>query len=243
MDTKLIEEMFRQEKTHWWHVAKRRLVEEAIKNDWFKKKNFSIFDAGCGTGALLLELRDLTTEIYGGDISSKSLRFTKNRGISNLLKIDFEKKLPYPSKKFDCVTCLDVLEHVGNDKQMLSEFYRLLKKNGRLYLTVPAYQFLWSYWDVSLGHKRRYQKSSLIRLIGKTGFQVKYSSYFYSFLLPVAIVFRIVKTVSSQKSSDFVVFPTIINQLMLFLCWLERKLMKLFPIPFGLSIFIVAIKK
>lgn len=237
----LYSEMFVQEKTYWWHVAKRRLIHAAMKKVEFSSSD-KIFDAGCGTGAMLEELGEKSPFCFGADVSSRAIDFCQKKGLKNVKKINFEKRLPYPNGYFKIITCLDVLEHVSLDEQLLREFYRILAPGGRLYLTVPAYDFFWTYWDKILGHKRRYRRSFLIKLLASSGFGVKRASYFYSFLVPVVLIFRLVKSVTHNRQSDFVQIHPILNNILLGLCQLERRVLFCLPIPLGLSIFFEAKK-
>jgi SAM-dependent methyltransferase len=66
---------------------------------------------------------------------------------------------------FDTILYIDVLEHIPDDKGELIEAARLLKHDGRLIILVPAYQFLYSLFDRSLGHFRRYNRRSLMDII------------------------------------------------------------------------------
>lgn len=241
MQKKLISEMYRLEKTHWWHVAKRKLVTEYIKK-YSPGSNHTVLDAGCGTGALLSDLKIFTANLYGADLSNESIMFTQKRGIERIKRVDFEKNLPFRNNFFDVITCLDVLEHVENDRGLLAEFERILKPGGCLYLTVPAYQFLWTYWDEVLGHKRRYRRSGLLKLFKSLNFSVKFETYFYSFLLPAVIPFRYLKTIVNNNSSDFISFPSLLNKIMLLVCAVERWIIRFVKIPFGLSIFVVVQK-
>lgn len=237
----LYQEMFLQEKIYWWHVAKRALVHEAMARSQATKV-LRVFDAGCGTGAMLEELGKKYQTCFGADVSPQSIYFCKQRGLKNVRVVNFGKKLPYKSSYFNAVTCLDVLEHITDDEKLLGEFFRILDSKGRLYLTVPAYNFFWTYWDEMLGHKRRYRRSKLMSMLKSAGFTVSRSNYFYSFLIPVAVVFRIVKSATKNHSSDFVKIHPIINMLLLWLCQMERFLVFRVPVPFGLSVFVEARK-
>src|SRR3989337_2222779 len=88
----------------------------------------------------------------------------------------------------DLVTLLDVLEHT-DDVKTLKEAHRILNNRGLLLLTIPAYQWMWSNWDVVLNHRRRYTKRQIEELLKNHGFEVVKCTYLYSFLLlPVFIV-------------------------------------------------------
>ena len=69
--------------------------------------------------------------------------------------------LPFKSSTFDLVCAFDVLEHVQNDNIAVKEIFRVCKKNGHVFVTVPAYEFLWSEHDEVNQHFRRYNKNNL----------------------------------------------------------------------------------
>ena len=69
-----------------------------------------------------------------------------------------------------------------------------MKSEGRLYITVPAHQYLWSWRDVYNGHFRRYSLASLAMLLKKSGFKVNYVSYFFSGLSLPIFFFRTLPT-------------------------------------------------
>lgn len=243
MDAVLYKEMLALEKTYWWHVAKRRLVQKAMSLNGNLSKHMKVLDSGCGAGAMVRELSQHTSSVFGADGSKLALEFCRRQGLKNIMLVDFEKRLPHRREYFDAVVCLDVLEHINDDRGLLKEFAYILKDGGKLYLTVPAYQFLWSYWDDTVGHKRRYRKNSLIELMESVGLKALSSTYFYSFLLPVIIVFRLVKALIKNKNTDYVSVPQPINDFLLAFCAIERKIIEMVSIPFGMSIFIVAERK
>jgi len=69
--------------------------------------------------------------------------------------------LPLADASVDVLTALDVIEHVENDRAAMSEFARVLRSGGMAVISVPALMRLWSDWDATLHHYRRYTKSSL----------------------------------------------------------------------------------
>jgi SAM-dependent methyltransferase len=80
----------------------------------------------------------------------------------------------------------DVLEHMEDEAAALRQVHTLLSPGGRLFLTVPAYQFLYSPDDTRAGHFRRYTLFSLRRALARSGFRVQYASYMFA-PLPVPI--------------------------------------------------------
>ena len=111
-------------------------------------------------------------------------------------------------------------------------------------ITVPAYKQLWTYWDDVLGHKRRYEKEGLKRKMKEAGFKVEKICYFYSYLLPLALFVRSIKSCSDdwKKDSDFVKVPNWVNQTLLALARVELEILKRADIPAGLSLVCVGRK-
>ena len=75
-------------------------------------------------------------------------------------------------KKFDLIIMSEVLEHIENEDKMLKKIHYLLKKDGKLILSVPFDQNLWSRSDELVNHKRRYTKKYLKMIIEKNGFKI-----------------------------------------------------------------------
>ncbi len=75
-------------------------------------------------------------------------------------------------KKFDTIVCMNVLEHIKNDKLALKNMLELLNLKGRLVLLVPAFEFAYSDLDKNLGHFRRYTKDSLANLLTTNGYSL-----------------------------------------------------------------------
>ncbi|WP_242919877.1 class I SAM-dependent methyltransferase [Pontibacter liquoris] len=62
---------------------------------------------------------------------------------------------------FDTVLYIDVLEHIAQSKEELEKLQRFVKPGGHLIILIPAYNFLFSEFDKSIGHYRRYNKRLL----------------------------------------------------------------------------------
>ncbi len=229
--------MYELEDIHWWHVSKRNLCIKVIEKYF---KGGKIVDIGCGTGKNV-EAFSRFGEVWGIDNSDEALKFCKNYRKLKFTKKGNAEKSNLPVNTFSLVTLLDVLEHT-DDKKTLKEIYRILKKDGLLLITVPAYKWMWSKWDVILHHKRRYTKKQLELLLIKNGFEVVSGSYFQSFLiLPVYLV-RKIKSVLKSKNydSDFRISNTFLNNFLLNLSLWEQRIVLKTGLPSGLSIIVLA---
>ena len=80
--------------------------------------------------------------------------------------------------RFQSILCVNVLEHIEDDRAALSSMRSLLEKDGRLVLLVPAFQWLFGTLDAALSHFRRYTKRSLRTVLAETGFRVIHLEYF-----------------------------------------------------------------
>lgn len=234
----LYEDLYQLEDKHWWHISKRRAIRKLIKK-YNTKENPKILDIGCGTGKNMEELQRLGT-VYGLDHSSEALKFCRKRGLKLLTKGTAEKTNLEPNS-FDIITILDVLEHT-DDKKTLIEMGGILKKDGIIILTVPAYPWLWSKWDEILHHKKRYTINTLKEILVANNFNPIKITYLYSFLiLPLLIIRKIKQNISKDfYQSDFKLSNPLFNSLLNNLSKFEFLLAENFYIPFGTSILVVA---
>lgn len=236
----LYQELYSLENSHWWHISKRKIVRKLIEK-YNHLEDPKILDVGCGTGKNMEDLKSLGI-VYGLDSSPDAISFCKKRGLKNLI-LAYAEKTHFKKSSFDIVTLLDVLEHT-DDYKTLKEVYRILKINGLLVITVPAFNWLWSSWDVVLHHQRRYTTNNLVRILKKENFEVIKISYIYSFLVLPALVIRTLKSFFFKKlyPSDFKLSSSFFNQLMLKFTDVEAFLIILISIPIGTSIIAVAKK-
>lgn len=231
------ERMFRNEGDYWWFVGRRRLVFKLLEA-WFQGgKSFTILDIGCGTGAMAQELQQYGT-VIAADLMPESLRYCRQRGLG-LLALGDVTRLPFAASSFDLVVALDLLEHVEDDQAAISELKRVLKPEGRLVVTVPAYRFLWSNHDVALMHYRRYTARELARKMRDAGFQIAKLSYAVSLLFPLIAPLRILSRWRDRNKPPVAsvrpVSPTV-NRWLLRLQQMESRLVSRVNLPFGVTV-------
>lgn len=176
----MYEQMRLVEERHWWFTG-RRAVVAAMLHDVQLPTAARVLDAGCGTGRNLAEYRLLGAAV-GVDASEAALSSNKSSSAAAAASVN---ALPFRPGSFDLVCATDVIEHLDDDVAALAGMRRVSKPLGRLLLTVPAYQALWSESDVQLHHRRRYSARRLSRAVGQAGWQVERMTYFNSILLPV----------------------------------------------------------
>lgn len=92
------------------------------------------------------------------------------------------------------VGLFDVLEHIEDEAAALKLIHSLLEPAGRLFLTVPAYQFLYSSEDRAAGHFRRYSISALRSVLARSNFRMEFATYFFTPLPPLIFAVRTIPT-------------------------------------------------
>jgi len=235
MSANELENMYIQEKDHWWFIAKGWFMKNLLKSRPAPKR---ILDAGCGTGHNALSLKSKSFYV-GCDVVSEALQFCQQNQLGNLTQGNLTQ-LGFKNESFDLILCLDVIEHVDNDRKALLELKRLLAPDGIIALGVPAWRRLYGPHDVALSHMRRYNPRDLKTLIADCGLKYEKMSFWYVIpFLPVYIIrsFRKHFKPSESLQSDTHKPPSkFVNAVMLRLLRLEAWLQQFIPMPFGTTL-------
>lgn len=231
-------EAIKSNEQDWWLETKARIIAELVRY-YFPNTSIEIFDIASGTGFIANEIRRIGYKnITVSDRSKTALK---------MLSAEFNevKSIDLPSlvgiqETYDCILLLDVLEHISDDYGSLQSATKLLKKNGKIIITVPAFEFLWSQKDVRVEHKRRYTKKTLERVIMHAGLKIEYCSYYNFFLFLPALLYAMVnkndERIPRYNSLQNIVFRRIFM--------LEKPLIRRkFKFPFGVSVIAVVSKK
>jgi SAM-dependent methyltransferase len=245
MEQSLYDNIYQVEETHWWYMARRDIIFDWVKRMLSNYKTPRVLDIGCGTGFNIRHLRQIGyQQVDGLDISLDALAYCKSRQLNSLLFASAEN-LPIQPFAYDVILGLDIVEHIENDRQVLSEMFRALKPDGALIVFVPAYQFLWSFQDEISHHQRRYQANDLKQKVTQAGFEVKKISYVNSFLFPVIWLGRnILRAFPNffKISSESQMNPTCMNQFLYYIFKAEMPLLHWMNFPFGVSILCICTK-
>jgi 2-polyprenyl-3-methyl-5-hydroxy-6-metoxy-1,4-benzoquinol methylase len=133
-------------------------------------------------------------------------------------------------QRYDTIICLNVLEHVADDRNAVVRLRELLEPGGRVIILVPAHRSLFGAMDAAVGHHRRYSRGELPKLLADAGLAVESETYVNAASTPGWFVNgRLLKRRSVPG-----VQARVANMLVP-LYRLERKL----NIPFGLSVIAV----
>jgi len=126
----------------WWKEGEALYLSNHFNKsrfDFFKNyvpnwKGIKVLDVGCGGGLACEFLAKLGANVSGIDLSINSIKAAQEHAKNSNLEINYQcgvaENLPYNENTFDIVLCFDVLEHVADLKIVISEIYRVLKKDG-----------------------------------------------------------------------------------------------------------------
>jgi len=236
--------LYQVEEIHWWYVGRRRIIQSLVEKicATLDNPNPRILDVGCGTGANLKMLAAYG-RAEGVDISEQAVEFCRQRGLDSV-KLGAAEELPYEDDSFELVTALDVVEHLDDDVAGLREMRRVLRRDGRVLLFVPAFMFLWGVQDDVSHHRRRYTLPSLLKAVEAAGFAVEWSSYAnISFFLPVLLVRSVMRWLGLRAETEYGINISLMNGAFAHLFAAERFILKRGKIPFGVSAVCIATKK
>ena len=235
--------IFDAEEKNWWYRVRRKLIYALVRK-LSPGDKLNILDIGCGTGRNIMLLNDFGTA-HGVDVSKYAIDFCKKRELKNVHLIK-NNRYPFRAGSFDLVTCFDVLEHVGDEGALLSEAYRVLRKDGHILLTVAASPILWSKLDTDSHHLRRYVKKGLEEALLHIGFAIERISYFnYVLFFPILLV-RLFQKLPFGKNTSWGIRPDFesarLNHILEPIFTADINSLTYISPPFGVSLFAVARK-
>ena len=209
-----------------------RLLLEKIQLDIGRR----VLEVGAGIGQLTPMLVDSDyvlclekNEIYCGYLRERVKGF---EGIE-VVNEDFFKWESDSSKSFDTVISVNILEHINDDERFLKKVWDHLEPGGKLITVVPAHKLLYSEFDRSIGHFRRYSKKGLTERLDTAGF-VTLRCYYAN--MASALGWLVFMKVLRQRSMKH------ISNISKGLITSGLALEKHFSAPFGLSVISVAQK-
>lgn len=239
--------LVKSEETHFWFSGRNKIIHEVIRQTLPKYRGKDFLEVGCGTGYVLAELSRMKFDVTGLDMHPQGIVYAQKRVPSAKFALVSLSKYR-PRKLFDCIGAFDVIEHIPSDTRALMQCAKLLKKGGMLYLTVPARPELWSSYDDISGHKRRYTKSDLTRLLIRSGYTIRYIGYFGFFqYLPHLMMKRFM--LGDHSGDPMSILRRVVWQPPGLLNWLLKQsfswdlwISKIIPLPFGTSLIVAAQK-
>ncbi len=191
----------RVEEHHWWFTARRTILLRLLAA--VAEPGAAVADIGCGTGGNAAAVAAAGHPVLGLDASPEAVAHATARFPMAAFRLSGQAMEAAPHLAAGGVALLtDVLEHVADDRALLSDVVGALPVGGHLILTVPADPMLWSAHDTAFGHHRRYDREMLAALVGEQPVTVRLLSPFNSRLRPLVALRRRWGRATSSPGGD-----------------------------------------
>ena len=227
------------EQSYWWFAGVRAMVRCLLAASGASGRLGRVLDVGCGTGALIDELKGRSDSIRGVDFSPEALRFCARRGLKCVVLAD-AREVPFSDASFDIVTAIGLIEHLEDDDGFLAEMHRLVRPGGLLVLLTSSFPWLWSMHDVANQHHRRYYLRPLRARVETAGFKTVRFSHMnfllFPLLAPALVAHRwIVGLQSDHPERILPQPPRFVNAMLTGILRIEAVLMRRLTLPWGVS--------
>lgn len=223
-------------KHHWWWRARRRWILDTLLHvrppgGWER-----ILDVGCGAGLFFPDLMELG-QVEG--VEPDPHLAAQGPHSERIHVAPFDERLEL-SDPYSLILMLDVLEHLEAPIETLSQAANLLAPQGILFVTVPAFNMLWTNHDILNRHRTRYRRRELEYEARAAGLHVLESRYFFHWLVPIKVGVRLVESLAGSKPTPPRVPPKPLNALFYGITRLEQRLSRVLSIPIGTSLLLIA---
>ncbi len=173
---------------HPWEVSRRNVLFDFLKQSEINFPVKRIVDIGGGDGYIINALaeKNLAKEYYAIDTAYNDALIQQFKENYSDDKVTYLNNLEeyfknYSTTEDTLYLCMDVLEHLENEKEILEHFMTV--KSAYFFFAVPAFQSVFSYHDELLGHYRRYSLLQLQSVLERFNFDITDKGYYFSSLL------------------------------------------------------------
>jgi 2-polyprenyl-3-methyl-5-hydroxy-6-metoxy-1,4-benzoquinol methylase len=173
---------FQLEEDSFWFKHRNHCIIEAVKK--YCPSNL-FFDIGGGNGFVAKGLENNGIQSVLIEPGLQGCLNAQKRKLESIVCSTLENA-SFKKERLPSVGLFDVVEHIEDDVNFLKSIYEYLRDDGFVFITVPAFQSLWSNEDKDAGHYRRYTVKNLEQKLNQIGFKIVYSTYIFS-ILPLAV--------------------------------------------------------
>jgi SAM-dependent methyltransferase len=238
MERVVYDQMAELDQRHWWYRARRKVLA-ALIHRLNIPPHARILEIGCGTGHNLAMLGEFGA-VDALELDGEARKIAAKRLGKPVMKAPLPELKGVAAAHYDLIGAFDVIEHIDDDVAALESIAKRLKRGGRLVITVPAHQWMWSAHDVVNHHQRRYSKRSLKALVEGSPLKLERIGYLNSLLFPAAVAERLWSKVRGKDDADLALPARPLNAALERIFALERYAVGRLPLPPGLSLFAVA---
>jgi SAM-dependent methyltransferase len=186
VDANAYRQFLELERDHWWFRGRRTVYFGLLEHELRSHRPRRILDLGCGMGGFLDGLKELGERVFHSDVDIESLRHCTERGWPHGV-VSSGYTLPFRDESFDLICMFDAIEHIPDDHAVMREVARVLRPGGHIFVSVPAYQFLYANNDRVAQHERRYTRRRLARVFEQAGLEVVRNTHTNVLLFPLIL--------------------------------------------------------
>jgi SAM-dependent methyltransferase len=132
-------------------------------------------DVGCGIGTISRELCRRGLSGLGIDVSAEAIAITREHLATDIADRRYDARVASIHElregSYDVAISMMVAEHMEDDTAFVSSVARLVEPGGQVIIGVPGRRDHWGYEDEVVGHKRRYEREDLERLLRSAGLE------------------------------------------------------------------------
>jgi SAM-dependent methyltransferase len=220
---------------HWWYQTRARWVLQQLRKFQPPSGWNPILDVGCGDALFFDQLADFG-EVEGVEYSREIVN-SANPHFQKIYIGAFDDSYQ-PGKQFSLILMLDVLEHLPDPLGALRRCRALLRPGGSLFITVPAFNFVWTNHDAINHHVTRYRRAILFPLLQEAGFAIKESAYWFHWTFPVKLAQRCIEKVFRLPAGNPSIPAPPVNRVLRWLCSVDQALLGPLHLPFGTTLYV-----
>lgn len=237
---------------HFWFRVRNEILLQTIKSNLVNWSKASFLEIGSGSATVLEFLKNGgMSNLAGCDINPLAIELSRERMPDTTFHATSYEDFVSQGYKSDSIGMFDFIEHLEDDLPPLKVAYTVLNQGGKLFVSVPAHQELYSNVDRLMSHYRRYSKESLEASLKQAGFKTVKIQYVMQTMYPLIVLKRfLVKTPMPETQEG--IFNTLVKEVAapsapinaLLKVWLraEYYLLRSLNVPFGGSLIACATK-
>lgn len=218
----------------WWRVRERILLDKIRRLLGSRMHDARILDIGCGAGLFFNALEQFG---YVEGIESDPIAVEQSGRWRRRIHAG-ELNTFVAADPFDIVLALDVVEHVRNPETMLRQAARFLASDGRMLITTPAFDWLWTSHDELNHHVKRYTAAEMRELVRAAGLEPIETRYLFQSLIVPKLLVRTREALRTSRASVPHVPPGALNRALE--TWFRSENAIAGRLPFGSSVMAIA---
>jgi SAM-dependent methyltransferase len=220
---------------HWWWRTREKILLRKIRPILAGVRRPRMLDVGCGA-ALLFDALEPFGHIEGIESDPAAVE-QSGKWRSRIVVGELDDSYR-PTAPFDLILLLDVLEHVRDPDQLLLQAARHLTATGRILVTVPAFQWLWTAHDDLNHHVARYTADELRRVFDRANLVAVETGYMFQSLVLAKLLVRGREALTSRVARVPTIPPAALNSAIQ--TWFTVEYALAGRLPFGGSVVAIA---